>query len=80
MSNKYVWVFLCLLVLSSSKPLKQTKIVKAVNCGMKEGSIKSEDIKYESVRITHNPGYQLRGGQIGGCGLPLRQQCSRSRD
>lgn len=64
MSNKYVWVFFLLVVLSSSKPLKQAKIVKAVNCGMKEGSIKSDDIKYESVLIANNTGLQLCDRQI----------------
>ncbi len=33
-----------------SKTLKQSKIVKAINCGSKEGSIKSDgDFKYEHV-------------------------------
>ena len=80
MSNKYVWVFFLLVVLSSSKPLKQTKIVKAINCGMKEGSIKSEDIKYDSVLIADNAGLQLCSRQIRRCGLSLRHQCSRSWD
>ena len=45
---------LCLLGITlfplSGKPLKGSKIIKAINCGSKEGSIKSEgDFKYEHV-------------------------------
>lgn len=33
-----------------SKPLKASKVVKALNCGSKDGSIKSDsDFKYEHV-------------------------------
>ena len=34
----------------SGKPLKGSKIIKAINCGSKEGTIKAEgDFKYEHV-------------------------------
>ena len=40
----------CLLLLFSviaySKPLKQAKIIKALNCGLKEGFSKIDETKY----------------------------------
>lgn len=49
MITKLLCLILALSVLSEAKPLKATKIIKALNCGLKEGSTKGEDIKYESV-------------------------------
>lgn len=43
---------LLLVVLASlgdAKPLKPSKILVALNCGLKEGTTKSDDIKYVSV-------------------------------
>lgn len=31
-----------ILLLAHSKPLKQSKIIKAINCGSKDGFVKSE--------------------------------------
>lgn len=58
MAPKYVCIFLLLVALCACKPLRQAKIVKAVNCGLKEGFTKSEDIKYESVKAKHISGHQ----------------------
>jgi len=41
-------VIAILFSITNSKGLKQSKIVKAINCGSKEGSVKSDgDFKYE---------------------------------
>ena len=43
-------VMAILFSITNSKGLKQSKIVKAINCGSKEGSVKSDgDFKYEHV-------------------------------
>lgn len=47
MFTKFLCVLLLLLSTIYSKPLKSTKIIKALNCGLKEGSTKGEgDFKY----------------------------------
>lgn len=63
---KYVWILALLAALSSTKPLKQSKIIKAINCGLREGSTRTDDIKYENVHIDKShrmlilsPGSQL---------------------
>ena len=49
MTGKYVWILILLVAFSDAVPLKQSKVIKAVNCGLKEGYTKSDDIKFESV-------------------------------
>ncbi len=47
MFTKFFCVLLVLALTVYSKPLKPTKIIKALNCGLKEGSTKGEgDFKY----------------------------------
>jgi hypothetical protein len=50
MYTKLLCLFVGLAILSQSKPFKATKIIKAINCGLKEGSTKGDsDLKYENV-------------------------------
>lgn len=74
MSIKYVCTLTLLALHVSSMPLKQAKVVKALNCGLKEGSTKSDDIKYESVLISIIQGRRARHRQFGRRRLPLRSQ------
>lgn len=46
MFKKVLCLILALAVLSQAKPLKATKIIKALNCGLKEGTTKIDDLKY----------------------------------
>lgn len=50
MSTKLICLIFVLLIITQSKPLKATKIIKAINCGLREGSTKGEgDFKYDNV-------------------------------
>lgn len=54
MSIKSIVLLALVAVSVYSKPLKATKITKAINCGLKEGTTKGEgDLKYENV-LHHN--------------------------
>lgn len=46
MFTKLICLLLALTAISFSKPLKQAKIVKALNCGLKEGFSKIDETKY----------------------------------
>lgn len=47
MYTKLMYIFVSLAILSQSKPFKAAKIIKAINCGLKEGSTKGDsDLKY----------------------------------
>ena len=46
-----VFVLLVLVSMVATKPLKSSKILVALNCGLKEGTTKAEDVKYMSVFI-----------------------------
>jgi len=50
MYTKILCVILGLAILCQTKPLKPTKLIKAINCGLKEGSTKGDgDVKYDNV-------------------------------
>lgn len=51
-SIKILTIALALAIIISSKALKKTKVLTALNCGLKEGSTKPEgDIHYINVSI-----------------------------
>lgn len=49
MFTRLLCLFLLLSAIAESKPLKQAKIIKALNCGLKEGFSKIDETKYENV-------------------------------
>jgi hypothetical protein len=50
MYTKLIFVFLGIILATQEKPLKPTKLIKAINCGLKEGTTKGDgDLKYDSV-------------------------------
>jgi hypothetical protein len=53
MNLKLILIALALVLVTQSTPLKANKIIKAINCGLREGSTISEgsNIKYDNVHI-----------------------------
>ena len=46
-----ICVLIVIVTMVTTKPLKTSKILVALNCGLREGMTKSDDIKYMSVVI-----------------------------